>query len=241
MSSFKIEDLHHTLIVSCQAARGAALDDPRAMAFMAAAAAAGGAGGIRANGPQHIAAIKATVSLPVIGLLKRHVEGFPVYITSTFDDAERLAEVGSDLIAVDATLRPRPGGASITDLIRYIRQDLAIPVVADVDCVEAAISARDAGADFVATTLAGYTSEIRAAPDVGPDVGLVRELATTLGCPVIAEGRYRSPRQALAALQVGAFAVVVGRSITDPAELTKSFVEFISTKELGRPVSRSEP
>ena len=174
MTKFDSEQLRHALIVSCQAAQGAPLDDPTAIALMAASAEVGGARAIRANGPEHVAAIKAAVTIPVIGLTKRRVEGFPVYITPALADADHLAEAGADLIAVDGTADPRPGGATVTELIRHIREVLAIPVIADIDGREAAIAARDAGADLVATTLSGYTGERHAAPDAGPDVGLVR-------------------------------------------------------------------
>jgi N-acylglucosamine-6-phosphate 2-epimerase len=46
-----------------------------------------------------------------------------------------------------------------------------------------------------------------------------------LRVPVVAEGRYRTPAQVREALRAGAFAVVVGRAITDPLMLTKVFVE----------------
>ena len=52
-------------------------------------------------------------------------------------------------------------------------------------------------------------------PDA-PDLALVRAIA---GCgrPVIAEGRIRTPDQAKAAIEAGAFAVVVGSAITAPS------------------------
>lgn len=50
--------------------------------------------------------------------------------------------------------------------------------------------------------------------------------------PVVAEGRYRTPTQVREALRAGAFAVVVGRAITDPLMLTRTFVD--ATKEFRR-------
>jgi len=60
----------------------------------------------------------------------------------------------------------------------------------------------------------------------------VRSLAGALRVPVVAEGRYRTPAEVVEALRAGAFAVVVGRAITDPLMLTKSFVD--ATKEFQR-------
>src|SRR5262249_16649324 len=48
----------------------------------------------------------------------------------------------------------------------------------------------------------------------GPDLELVRRLAQTLSVPIFCEGRVHSPEQARAALDAGAFAVVVGTAIT---------------------------
>jgi N-acylglucosamine-6-phosphate 2-epimerase len=50
-------------------------------------------------------------------------------------------------------------------------------------------------------------------------------LARTLSVPVIAEGRYRTPEQVREAFAAGAFAVVVGRAITDALAITRRFVE----------------
>ena len=70
----------------------------------------GGAIGIRANGTADIAVIKAAVNVPVIGLLKRQIEDYPVYITPTLEDAFAVHEAGADTVAMDGTRRPRPDG-----------------------------------------------------------------------------------------------------------------------------------
>ena len=64
---------------------------------------------------------------------------------------------GADLIAVDATVRPRPGVADGAALVAEITAALGAVVLADVDSLEAGIAARKAGAAAVATTLSGYT------------------------------------------------------------------------------------
>ena len=96
------------LVVSCQARADNPLHGSSYMAAMARAAAQGGAGGIRANGPGDIAAIRAVLDLPIIGLFKRDDPGFAVSITPDFAAAEAVVAAGADIVAIDATGRPRP-------------------------------------------------------------------------------------------------------------------------------------
>ncbi|MGC4936708.1 putative N-acetylmannosamine-6-phosphate 2-epimerase [Kribbella sp. DT2] len=201
-----------SLVVSCQAAPGNPFFSPAAMALMAQAAQAGGAAAIRANGPEDLAAIRAVTDLPLIGL---HKLGDPsgVFITPTFEAAAGAAAAGADLIAIDATQRPRPDGTLLADQIARIHTELGLPVLADVDTHAAGLAARAAGADLVATTLSGYTNSTSA---TDPDIALIDSLASTLDCPVIAEGRFRTAADVRAARAAGAHAVVVGTAITNP-------------------------
>jgi N-acylglucosamine-6-phosphate 2-epimerase len=208
-----LEALRGGLVVSVQAPTESPMAASSHLAAMARAAELGGAAGIRA---QDIRAVKEAVQLPVIGLRKRHVEGSEVYITPELEDARAVAAAGADIVAVDATLRPRPDGVDLASLV----SELPVPVLADVDSLEAGVAAREAGAAAVATTLAGYTG---AAPPDGPDLDLVAALAAALDRPVFAEGRIATPDQARAAFEAGAFAVVVGTAITDPVALTRGF------------------
>ena len=104
---------------------------------------------------------------------------------------------------------------------QLIHELLGVMVMADVDSLDAGVAARDAGADVVATTLSGYTGA--AVPDE-PDVELVARLVEALDCPVIAEGRYWTPEDVLAAFDAGAHAVVIGTAITNPLAITRRFV-----------------
>jgi N-acylglucosamine-6-phosphate 2-epimerase len=205
------------LVVSVQAPEGSPLRETSHLVAMARAAEAGGAAGVRADGGGCVAAIRAAVSVPVIGLRKRRVERSEVYITPELEDALELAAAGADLVAIDGTLRPRPGGVPLAKLVQQVSR----PVLADVDSLEAGVFAREAGAAAVATTLSGYT-DAGPAP-VGPNLELVRRLFETLDCPVLAEGRYGSPEAVRRAFEAGAFAVVVGTAITDPLALTRRF------------------
>lgn len=56
-------------------------------------------------------AIKQALSLPVIGLIKRDYDDSDIYITPTLREMEELVDAGADIIALDATSRPRPGDA----------------------------------------------------------------------------------------------------------------------------------
>ena len=221
--SILLDRLAGGLIVSCQARAGHPLHDPQIIAAMAKAAEAGGAAGVRINGELDIRAVRQVVVTPIIGLRKVWASDSPVYITPTFEDAAAIAAAGADIIALDATSRPRPGGQRLKDLVARIRDKLSRPVLADVATAEEGQHAASLGADMVATTLSGYTGT--APPPEGPDLELVRQLSRTLRVPVLAEGRYSTPDQVREAFRAGAFAVVVGRAITDPLMLTKNFVE----------------
>jgi N-acylglucosamine-6-phosphate 2-epimerase len=216
-----LELLRDALIVSCQAPAGSPLRAPAHMAAMAQAALVGGARGIRAEGPADIEAIARAVDLPVIGLRKLTLPGTGVYITPTLQSAREVLEAGAAVLAVDATLRPRHDGTPPDAFIRRLNREMDVPVLADVDTLEAGLRAREAGAGAVATTLSGYTGA--GAPPDGPDLELVAALAARLDCPVVAEGRYATPEQVGAAFAAGAFAVVVGTAITNPVALTRRF------------------
>lgn len=213
----------HGLIVSCQAPPGSPLHGAEPMARMAQAAVAGGAVSVRVRGVADVEAVKQVVSVPVIGLTKRGATG--VYITPYLSDAVALERAGADVIAVDATLRPRPNSASMEDFLRTLKRVVNAPILADVDSVEAGMRAADAGADLIATTLAGYTSG--ESPEE-PDFAVLEALVARVSIPVIAEGRYRTEAHVRRALSLGAHAVVVGGAITDPIAITRRFVNATS-------------
>jgi N-acylglucosamine-6-phosphate 2-epimerase len=145
--------MHGGLVVSVQAAPGSPLASPGTMSAIARAAELGGAAGIRAEGAADVRAIKDAVAVPVIGLLKRDLPGSPVRITPSLDDARAVAGAGADVVAVDATLRPRAGGMTTSDFVATLAGELDQPLLADVDSLEAGIAARAAGAEAVATKL----------------------------------------------------------------------------------------
>ena len=223
--------LEGKLIVSCQADKGDAFYG--LMDRYALAALAGGAGGIRANGPADIAAIKKVVDLPIIGIQKElHPDG-RILITPTFEGAQALVEAGASMVALDCTKRGQKYGA--LERLQKIKTDLRIPVLADIATIEEAEEAVQAGADFVLSTMRGYTDDTQHATRFDP--GFIRELVRVVNVPVIAEGRIDNPEFAAEAMRAGAYCVVVGTAITRPHSVVRTFVdaiqrEFVSQKQV---------
>lgn len=215
-----LQSLRYCLIASCQALPDEPLHGAHIMARMAKAAEEGGASAIRANGADDVRAIKAAVSIPVIGIIKREYTGSDVYITPTLKEVEELLEAGADMIAFDATGRSRPGGARLEDLIRRMKQ-AGVASMADVSTLDEAVHAASLGVSCVSTTLSGYTDY---SPQLeGPDLKLIEEAAARLSIPLIAEGRIHEPYQVEEALKLGAHAVVVGGAISRPQQITRRF------------------
>ncbi|MBW4482608.1 MAG: N-acetylmannosamine-6-phosphate 2-epimerase [Tildeniella torsiva UHER 1998/13D] len=220
-----LESLRGGLIVSCQAPVDSPLHNAIAIAAMAEAALNRGAVGVRIDTPDHIQAVRARCSHPIIGLWKQVMPPSEVYITPQFHHAEAVAQAGSDIIAVDATQRPRPSGETLGQIIQHIHQRLNRPVMADVDTLDNALKAIDAGADCVGTTLFGYTAETKT--EVPPGFDLLRAMVQQCSVPVICEGGIASPEQAKQAIDLGAYAVVVGTAITGMDSLVQRYVSAI--------------
>lgn len=133
---------------------------PEIIAAFAETAAANGAVGVRIDSPQNILAVRARVSIPIFGIYKVVDPASNVYITPTFDAAKAVLEAGADVIATDATLRPRPNGEVISLIRTRIGSEIDLPVMADVATFDEGVhAAEDLGFEFVSTTLSGYTNE----------------------------------------------------------------------------------
>ncbi|MGK7958858.1 MAG: N-acetylmannosamine-6-phosphate 2-epimerase [Crocosphaera sp.] len=211
-----------SLIVSCQAPVESPLFDPKFIAAMAKAAINQGAKGIRINTPDHVKQVRKELpNIPIIGLWKQDYSGYDIYITPCYNDAVAIAEAGADIIAIDGTLRKRPQGEKLEDLIDNIHQKLGKLVMADVDTIENAIASAKAGADFVGTTLYGYTKETGNRQP--PGFSLLEEMSQQLTVPIIAEGGISTPQEAKKALNYGAYSVVVGTAITGIDLKVKAF------------------
>ena len=204
------EQIKGGLIVSCQALETEPLytKEGGVMPLMAKAAAMSGAVGIRANTVRDITQIKQVVDLPVIGIIKKDYPGTPMYITVTMKEVDELVACGVDILAVQGTGALRPDGSTSAQFIRAIKAKYPDQLLmADCDNFENAMLCAEAGADFVGTTMRGYTPETQGINDID---------------------HIHYPEQAVKALEAGAFALVVGGAITRPAEITARFTGAIN-------------
>ncbi|MEJ6951865.1 N-acetylmannosamine-6-phosphate 2-epimerase [Natronospora cellulosivora (SeqCode)] len=215
----------NSLIVSCQALADEPLHGSDIMARLAIAADNGGAKGIRANSPEDVRAIREVVDLPIIGLWKKEVPGFQVYITPTYKEVKEILAVGADFVAIDCTDRKRP--QALADIFTRIRTDYPdCGIVADIATVNDAKKVSKLKPDFISTTLSGYTKGTDDRPR--PDLELVKDLKEISSIPILAEGNYKDGRQGAQAIKRGAYAVVIGGAITRPQNITKKIREEIA-------------
>jgi len=234
-----LEKLRGGVIVSVQATHGEPLNKPEILSAMAESALVGGACGIRMAQSYNIKHFKNLhPDVPVIGITKPAV--IPdnahelVYITPTFADVQSLAEC-CDIVALDATMRPRPGEQTLKEIVVLSREqypDLAL--MADVSTLEEGLNAVELGFDLISTTLSGYTTETRLQgknTNLGPDFDLLEALVKQAKCPVVLEGRVWEPAEVTRASALGAFAVVIGSAVTRPHEITRRFVHATMLRE----------
>ena len=215
-----LERLRGGLIVSVQAYAESVLNTPETIALLARCAVENGAAGVRIEGVQRIAAVRAAVAVPIVGIIKCAYDGFEPYITTTRAEIAAVAEAGAEVVAFDATERTRFGGASVRGLVATAH---AAGLAAMADCateVDAA-AAIAAGADVVATTLAGYTPESHGR--ALPALDLLSWIARRHPFPVC-EGGIGDPATAVEAFARGAKAIVVGTAITNVDALVRRFV-----------------
>ena len=151
-----LEQIKGGLVVSCQALPDEPLHSSFIMGRMALAAKQGGAVGIRAQSKEDIIEIKKVVDLPVIGIVKRSYPDSDIYITATKKELDELFETGCEMIAMDATLRDRPNGEKLEDLVNYVHEH-GVLAMADCSTYEECVNAENIGFDCVSTTLCGYT------------------------------------------------------------------------------------
>lgn len=230
MDEKAINQLRGNLIVSCQALSHEPLHSSFIMGRMARAAKEGGAMGIRANSAQDIKEIKLQVGLPIIGIIKRDFEDSKVYITPTMVEIDELMKVKPDIIAVDATSDIRPGGISLDEFYKAIREKYPNQLLmADCSTVEEALHADELGFDFIGTTLVGYTPQSMGQRIEANDFEIIQEIVSKAKHPVIAEGNINTPKKAKRVIELGAYSVVVGSIITRPQLITKSFVEELNS------------
>src|SRR5581483_6024020 len=189
------------VFISVQPEAGSVLAEPHIVAELAACALANGAIGVRIESESHIRAVRArNPGAAIVGLIKGSASPSQPYITATLADVARVIDAGAQIVAFDATRRPRPDDSSIAEAIRAIHERGAI-AFADCAQVEDAQAAHRSGADIVATTLCGYTEETRAA--LLPAIKLISKIKS-FGAPfIVCEGGIATPEHASRAFEAG--------------------------------------
>lgn len=206
------------LVVSCQALENEPLHSSFIMSKMALAAKQGGAVAIRANTVEDIKAIKKEVDLPIIGIIKKSYPDMASYITPTMIEVQALVEVGVKILAVDATFDQD------IEFLRSLKKSYPNQkFMADISTVEEGVRAEELGFDYIGTTLVGYTTQSKGKNNFEVLEGLIKACQK----PIIAEGNFDLPEKARKAMEMGAYAVVVGGAITRPQLITKKFAEEV--------------
>lgn len=232
-----LKKIKNGLIVSCQAVEGNPLEREcsRNMLLMAECAVLGNCNGFRANSPENIKPIKEKYpNYPMIGIWKKAMGTNPVYITPTMKEVDALAELGCEIIAIDATNQINAEGHYAWELISKIHVKYPdVAVMADIATIEDARIAAREGADIISTTMNGYTVQsehkhVRGGSEGDPDYEFLRKLkAENLGKFIIYEGRIWTPEEAVKCFEEGADCVCVGKAITNPYKITERFSNAI--------------
>jgi N-acylglucosamine-6-phosphate 2-epimerase len=220
-----LQRLRGGLVASCQPVDNGPMDTPAIVAAMAQAAVAGGAVGLRIEGIDNLRAVRAVVSVPIIGIVKSDLPDSAVRITVTVEDALALAAAGADVIAYDATSRARP--SSREDVLAAILGSGRL-AMADSSSREDGRIALAGGAAILGTTLSGYTAETEGINE-GPDFALIAAFRQLGAGFVMAEGRINTPELAARAITAGADAVTVGSALTRLEHVTSWFAEAVKT------------
>ena len=215
-----------SLIVSCQAEGNDPFNSPEGVAMFAKAAEMGGAHGIRSEGIEKTKKIINEVSIPVIGLIKSSFGDGSVRITGTLNEVEELLDIGCKIIAVDGTNRIRDEMTG-PQFISLIKQKYCCSIMADISTINEAIESQKSGADYISTTLNGYTPETINDNNGEPNYLLINTLSHVINLPIFAEGRISSPGQAKKMIELGAYGVVVGTIITRPRVITQMFTNIM--------------
>lgn len=212
-----------SLIISCQAVKGEPLYGYNIMHLMAKAAKEGGADAIRCNYVSDINSIKQEVDLPTIGIIKAVYPNSDVYITPTLKEVKALLEeTDTEIVALDATLRARPNGEKLEDLVAYIREHKPqVEIMADISNMEEAQWADSLGFDYIGCTLRSYTESTKGT--VIPDYSFIAEMVNTLQAKIIAEGGIWEVEQLKKVWEAKPYAVVIGSAVTRPKDITVRF------------------
>jgi N-acylglucosamine-6-phosphate 2-epimerase len=232
----RVEELKDGLVVSCYAGQdiNPEMALPEAMACVATSCVVGGARAIRTN-LSNLAAVRAAVKVPVIGIHKVYKSGSvndgDFRITPTLKEVEALLKDGADAIAIDGTIRERYDDLSLKEFIAEIKHQFDAFVIADISTVEEGVAAWEYGADMVGTTLSGYTPysknpiKFGTLPSPDPDYEIIRELRAANVDHIVAEGRINDGFKMRKVLEAGAHCAVIGTSISEPKKIVKTILQ----------------
>ncbi|MAU12767.1 MAG: N-acetylmannosamine-6-phosphate 2-epimerase [Anaerolineaceae bacterium] len=205
------------IIVSCQADPDTPTNFVDMIVAFAESAQMGGACGLRLNSAEHVAAVRARTSLPIIAIEKTMPPGDKVLITGDVQQVAPLTDAGAEIIAFDATERQRP--SSLQTIVDAIHEQgaLALADIRSADDIERAVSL---DVDAIAPTLSVWDL-----PEYVPDFALIETIRRECDLPVIAEGNYWTPDDVKRGFDAGAYAVVIGSAITRPWRITEYYVQ----------------
>ena len=226
-----LDRLKGKLVVSCQAYEDNPLYGIENMETLARCVLKGGAEGLRACWPEAIQEIRKLTDVPLIGINKV-IDGdnfdmyHSVFITPTYESAKAVIEAGCDIVALDGTLRERPDGEKLEDIVKRLKEEFPeVPLMADLATLEEGVACAEMGFDIISSTLSGYTAETKEKSDLEPDYQLIRDLKEHTGCFVNGEGRIWNLEQLNHVWECGADMVTIGSAITNPMKTTRYLVE----------------
>jgi N-acylglucosamine-6-phosphate 2-epimerase len=185
-----------------------------------------GAFGIRAEGIDNLIVMNEGLDVPVISLIKTKFDDGSVCITRKMIQIEKLTEIGSRLIAIDGTERIQDGLTGPKFISKVKKRFPDIKIIADISTLKEAKKSVDYGADYVATTLNGYTPWTISGSSKRFDFHFLDSLCNEIkSYKLIAEGRISDPKTLSKIFKYNLHSVVVGKAITDPSHLTSCFLD----------------
>ena len=126
------------LVPSVQADSGSPLDHPETIVRLARASLSVQFSLLRLQGVEDILAVRQSCpGVPIAGLIKSEISRQRVYITPGIREVQALIDVGCEIVCLDGTSRPRPGGTSLEDLIHMIHAAGRV-ALADIDSLSSA-------------------------------------------------------------------------------------------------------
>lgn len=218
--------VENRLFVSCQAKQNSHLNKPDILLGIAKDVISAGAYGIRAEGIENLIVMNEGLDVPIISLVKTKFDDGFVCITRKLTLVDRLVELGSKLIAIDGTNRVHEGltGPEIISVVK--KKFPQINIIADISILEEAKNCIESGADYVATTLNGYTPWTLKKQNKMFDFHFLDSLCNEINSnQLIAEGRISDPKTLSKIFKYNLHSVVVGKAITDPSYLCKQFLK----------------